>query len=165
MAVTSAQRLLEADLNRPEFRTGVEKCQWALAEPVSEASWPFVYTWITAASRGKGAARWLVRWDVAKYNAQRPTGGFWDPEKKDFLAGSAWPKCQAGSVGAAVFKVEGWAAPGKGFYHPYDRLAWAGHETQWTTAHPQSLWSEQNTLTDFITIVHWCLNNEAYLGA
>lgn len=164
MAVTSAQRLLEADLDRPEFRIGVAKGQWELVEHPSEATWPAVFTWIAAALRQNGPARWLVCWDVANYNAQRPTGAFWDQEKKDFLVKGAWPKCQAGSVAAGVFKVDGWAAPGRGFYHPYDRLAWAGHETQWTTAHPQFLWTTETTLTDFITLVHRWLNNEAYLG-
>jgi len=164
MAVNSAQRLLEADLDRPEFRIGVEKGQWALAEQVSEASWPFVYTWVTAAPRDKAPARWLVRWDVDGYNAQRATGAFWDPEKQDFLDKAAWPKCQGGSVPAGVFKTDGWAAPGKGFYPPYDRLAWPGHEVQWTTSHPELLWTAANTLTDFIRLVHWWLNSEAYLG-
>jgi hypothetical protein len=165
MPVTSAQRLLEADLDRPEFRIGVDKGHWALAESVSEAQWPAVFTWITAAARTAGPTRWLVRWDVADYNAQRPTGAFWDSEKKTFLDTGSWPKCQPGSVGAGVFKIEGWAAPGRGFYHPYDRLAWAGHEEQWTKAHPEFLWTAANTLTDFITLVHRWLTNEAYLGS
>lgn len=164
MAVTSAQRLLEGDLDRVEFRVGVDKAQWTLAEPVSEASWPFVYTWVTAAHRGKGPARWLVRWDVAGYNAQRTSGAFWDSEKNDFLDKGAWPKCQGDSVPAGVFKTEGWAAPGRGFYHPYDRLAWPGHEAQWTQSHPQFLWTAANTLTDFVVLVHRWLNSEAYLG-
>lgn len=164
MAATSAQRLLDADLNRPEFLIGVDKGQWALAEPVSEASWPFIYTWVTAARREKGPVRWLVRWDVSGYNAQRATGAFWNPERKDFLDRGAWPKSLSGSVPASVFKTDGWAAPGKGFYHPYDRLAWAGHEAQWTQSHPQFLWTAENTLTDFITLVHRWLNSEAYLG-
>jgi hypothetical protein len=164
MAVTAAQRLLEADLDRPEFRIGLDKGQWALTEEISEASWPFVYTCITAAPRSKGPVRWIVRWDVTGYNAQRATGAFWDLEKKNYLDASAWPKGLDGSVPAGVFKVAGWAAPGKGFYHPYDRLAWAGHEAQWTTAHPQFLWTPTSTLTDFITLVHRLLNSEAYLG-
>lgn len=164
MAVTNAQRLLEADLERPEFRIGVAKGQWELAEPVSETRWPAVFTWITAALREKGPARWLVRWDVAGYNAQRATGAFWDPDKNDFLDKGAWAKAQAGSVAAAVFKVEGWAQPGRGFYHPYDRLAWAGHESKWAQENPQFLWTTTNTLTDFITVVHRCVNSEAYLG-
>lgn len=164
MAATSAQRLLEADLNRPEFLIGVDKGQWALAQPVSEASWPFVYTWVTAALREKGLVRWLVRWDVSGYNAQRATGGFWNLEGQDFLDRGAWPKCHGGSVASSVFKTDGWAAPGRGFYHPYDRLAWAGHEAQWTLSHPQFLWTAENTLTDFIRLVHRWLNSEAYLG-
>lgn len=164
MAATSAQRLLVADLDRPEFRIGVDKGQWALAEPVEEAKWPTVFTWITAALREKGPARWLVRWDVAGYNSQGPTGAFWNPTRNDFLDNGSWPKCQPGSVGSGVFKVEGWAAPGRGFYHPYDRLAWTGHEGKWTAENPQYLWTAANTLTDFVTLVHRLLNNEAYLG-
>lgn len=164
MATSSAQRLLEADLARPEFRIGVANGHWELAAPVSEVDWPSVFTWVKSAPRDKSPARWLVRWDVADYNALRPTGAFWDEAKKTYLEPGAWPKGAPGSVVEAVFKVAGWAAPGKGFYHPYDRLAWARHEAKWTAENPQYLWTKDNVLTDFLVLVHRWLNSEAYLG-
>ncbi len=164
MAASSAQRLLEADLARPEFRIGLANGHWELAAPVSEADWPVAFTWVRAAPRERGPARFLVRWDVAGYNEQRPTGAFWDETKKTYLDPGAWPKGVPGSVVEAVFKVTGWAAPGRGFYHPYDRLAWAGHEGQWTQQNPQYLWTKDNVLTDFLVLVHRWLNCEVYLG-
>lgn len=164
MAACSAQRLLEADLARAEFRIGVANGLWELAAPVTEADWPAVFTWIKSAPREKGPARWLVRWDVGDYNAQRPTGAFWDEPRKTYLDPGAWPKGVPGSVVEAVFKVAGWAAPGRGFYHPYDRLAWAGHETKWAQENPRCLWTKDSVLTDFITLVHRLLTCEAYLG-
>jgi len=164
VAASSAQRLLEADFARPEFLIGMANGHWEFAAPVSELDWPVVFTWVKAAPREKGPEGFVVRWDVAGYNEQRPTGAFWDEAKKTFLDPGAWPKGQPGSVVEAVFKVAGWAAPGRGFYHPYDRLAWAGHEAQWTQANPRYLWTKESVLTDFITLVHRWLNCESYIG-
>jgi len=162
MAASTAQRLLEADLDRTDFRIGVAGGQWALATPVSEADWPIVCTWVKAAPREKSPERFLVRWDVAGYNAQPPTGAFWDEGAKTFLATGSWPKGRPGSVVEAVFKVSGWAAPGRGFYHPYDRLALVGHD--WSKTNPQYIWTANNVLTDFIALVYRWLNCEAYIG-
>lgn len=163
MTQSTAQRLLLEDIQRTEFRIGQSKGQWRLAREVTEASWPYVFTWIQAASRATGPDQFLVRWDVAGYGSQSPTGAFWDEPQNQFLEPVKWPKGRAGSPVAAVFKVEGWAAPGRGFYHPYDRLARAGHD-HWATDNPQYIWTTQNTLTDFISLVHRWLNSEDYLG-
>lgn len=164
MAASSAQRLLESDLRQPEFLVGEANEHWELARPVSEAEWPAVFTWVKGAPREKSPSRWLVRWDVTGYNAQRPTGAFWDESKTAFLDPGAWPKGEPGSVVEAVFKTAGWAAPGKGFYHPYDRLAWAGHEAKWTAENPTYLWTKDSVLTDFLVLVHRWLNCDAYRG-
>lgn len=164
MANSNAQRLLEADLARPEFLIGMAKGNWELAAPVNEATWPAVFTWVRAAPRAKGPARFLVRWDVSGYGEQRSTGAFWDETKQAYLEPGAWPKGLPGSVVEGVFKVAGWAAPGKGFYHPFDRQAWAGHEAKWEKENPQYLWTKDNVLTDFIALLHRWLNCEAYIG-
>lgn len=163
MPITAAQRLLEADLARPEFLAGVARGDWALVRPASEADWPYVYTWVSAVARPKSPERYMVRWDLDGYNAQSPTGAFWDPDLKDFLPVNRWPKGKSGSVVESVFKVAGWAAPGRGFYHPYDRQARKGHD-RWPEQDPQHVWTNQHTLTDFLTLVHRWLNCEAYLG-
>lgn len=163
MIASSAQRLLDADLQKADFRIGESKGFWWLTHPVYEMRWPFVYTWIQAAPRANSPDRWLVRWDVEGYNTQSPTGAFWDDEKNDFLVPTRWPKGKPNSPVSAIFKVEGWAAPGRGFYHPYDRQANHGH-TEWPKQNPCYIWTAQNTLTDFISLVHRLLNCEDYLG-
>jgi hypothetical protein len=163
MSVSAAQRLLGEDLKRAEFQIGVANGHWQLARPVAEESWPYVYTWVQAAARPNSPGRLLVRWDLQGYNAQSPTGAFWDDEKGAFLATNAWPKGRPGSVVGSAFKVSGWAAPGQGFYHPFDRQAQVGH-AHWATQNPRCVWTNQHTLTDFISLVHRWLNCEAYLG-
>lgn len=163
MVLSAAQRLLECDLLRADFRIGASKGFWRLARPISELEWPAVYTVVTPAPRTTGPGEFLVRWDVDGYNSQSPTGAFWDADGSRFLPAAKWPKGRPGSVVANVFKVTGWAAPGQGFYHPYDRKARAGHNN-WPSDNPSYVWTANNTLTDFICLVHRWLNCEDYLG-
>jgi hypothetical protein len=161
--ISAAQRLLEADLARPEFLAGVARGDWWLVRPVSELEWPRVYTWVRAAPRPKSPDAYMTRWDLDGYNAQSPTGAFWEPSANSFLPTDRWPKGTPGSVVAVVFKVSGWLHPGRGFYHPYDRLARDRHN-EWPSQDPQHVWTNQNTLTDFLSLVHRWLNCESYLG-
>ncbi|MEM5387879.1 hypothetical protein VSR68_30455 [Paraburkholderia phymatum] len=155
---TNAQRLLEAELTGGRFRAGVAGGRWALATPVSGLVWPYIDTWIAAAIRPNSPDQWLVRWNVDNYGSQASTGGFWDPGTGTFLVPEKWPKGRSGSTVASVFKVAGWAAPGRGFYHHYDRLAIPGHP--WT----KDAWNPTVKLTDFITLVYRWLNCGDYLG-
>jgi hypothetical protein len=155
---TNAQRLLEAELSGGRFRAGVARGQWSLATPAPSLTWPYVDTWITAAPRPNSPDRWLVRWDVDNYGSQANTGALWDPGTGAFLVPEKWPKGRPGSTVAAVFKTSGWAAPGRGLYHHYDRLAIPGHP--WT----KDVWTPHVTLTDFITLVYRWLNCGDYLG-
>jgi hypothetical protein len=161
--LTAAQRQIDADLRSARFLIGVDAGKWALAEEFSAAAWPAVFTTVKAAARPNSPEQMLVRWDLDGYNEQSPTGGFWDAAANNFLAPSRWPKGRPGSPVAAVFKVDGWAAPGRGFYHPYDRLARHNHH-DWPAQNPQYIWTKDNTLVDFLHLVHRWLNCEDYLG-
>lgn len=161
--VTAAQRLLEADLQKAPFLIGVSKGYWELDGKLSENGWPYVYTWIQVAPRPNGPERLLVRWNVDGYGSQPQTGAFWDQTTNSFLVLDKWPKGRPESVVANVFKVSGWAAPGQGFYHPFDRQARHGHN-EWPTKDPRNVWTEGKTLTDFISLVHRWLNCEDYCG-
>jgi len=163
MAATAAQRLLEADLQGAPFRIGTSSGKWRLAKPVDETSWPFVFTHVKAAPRPGAPDEMLVRWDLTGYGDQSPTGAFWDEGANEFLPTERWPKGRVNSTVAAVFKVAGWAAPGRGFYHPYDRQANANHN-EWPAQNPQFVWGKNNTITDFLCLVHRWLNCEAYVG-
>lgn len=163
MVATTAQRLLAVDLQRADFRIGVSKNHWDIAHEISEGNWPYIFTWIQAAPRPNNPDRFLVRWNIDGYGSQPTTGAFWDKDANNFLQPNQWPKGRPGSVVESVFKVTGWAAPGQGFYHPFDRQARNGH-TNWPTNHPQYVWTEKNTLTDFISLIYRWLNCEDYYG-
>lgn len=163
MVATSAQRLLQDDLEEAAFKIGVAAGKWSLARRPSEEQWPIIFTWVKAAERHDSPEWFLIRWDLQGYNVQPPTGAFWDLNENQFLAAEKWPKGRPGSPVEAVFKVTGWAAPGRGFYHPYDRQALVGH-VQWPTQNPQRIWTENNTLIDFLSLIHRWLNCEDYLG-
>jgi len=163
MTATLSQRLLETDLASGDFCIGEAKGCWKLAQPVTEQAWPAVFTFISAAERPNCPVEFLVRWDLDQYGSQSPSGAFWDAESNSFLAIPKWPKGKPGSVVEAVFKTVGWAAPGQGFYHPYDRKAMHNH-VKWPAAHPQYMWTKENVLPDFISLVHRYLNSDDYLG-
>jgi hypothetical protein len=158
---SNARRLIEAELASAEFRAGEIRGWWRLATPIDQLQWPCVFTRVRAAPRPNSPDEWLVRWDVDNYTAQRCTGGFWDESKGEFLAAASWPKGREGSTVAAVFKTQGWAAPGRGFYHPWDRLAAPGH-AEWTDV--SFNWRPEITLTDYISQFHRWLNCEDYRG-
>lgn len=157
---TNAQRLLEADLAGAAFRAGELRGDWALDGTVADLTWPYLFTHVTAAPRPNSPERWLVRWDTTNYGNGPITGGFWDTLTNAFLAKEKWPKARAGSVVAAVFKIDGWAAPGQGFYHPWDRTALAGHT--WTD--PRWAWRLDVTVADYNAQFHRWLTSEDYLG-
>jgi hypothetical protein len=48
---STAQRLLENDLQHADFRIGVAKNHWELAEEMPNDNWPYLFTWIQAATR------------------------------------------------------------------------------------------------------------------
>lgn len=157
---TNAQRLLVADLASAAFRAGLLRGDWALCEPAEGMAWPYLYTYVTAASRPNSPNQWLVRWDATNYGSGPITGGFWDFSGKTFLAKEKWPKARAGSVVASVFKTDGWAAPGQGFYHPWDRTALFGH----TWSDPVWMWKPQITIVEYNAQFHRWLISEDYLG-
>lgn len=162
MALDLAQRNLLADLGAVAFRLGADTGQWSLhGDPI--ATWPLVYTWIAACARPKSPDRLLIRWDLTNYGSDRGTGAFWDPGTNDFLNLSRWPKGSAGSIVDSVFKTSGWAAPGKGFYHPIDRQARTGHDA-WAQVHLQYELMANHTITEYVYVIHRLLTCDDYVG-
>jgi hypothetical protein len=157
---TNAHRLLVSDLAGAGFRAGELRGDWTLIGAAQEISWPYVFTLVRAAARQNCPEQWLVRWDATNYGSAPLTGGFWDADTASFLAKEKWPRGRQGSVIASVFKIEGWAAPGQGFYHPWDRTALANHS--WTD--PRWAWKPELTLADYVAQFHRWLNSEDYLG-
>lgn len=156
----SAQRLLIADLAGAVFRAGEIRGSWKLVGSGSELPWPHVYTHVAAAPRANSPDQWLVRWDATGYGSGPITGGFWDSASGGYLAKEKWPKGRAGSVVASVFKTDGWAAPGEGFYHPWDKRALHGHP--WVD--PRFAWNSKVTIAEYVAQFHRWLTCEDYLG-
>lgn len=156
----TAQRLLVEDLAGAAFRAGESRGDWRLVGVASELPWPYVFTHILAAQREDSPVEWLVRWEVNGYGSGPITGGFWDSSTGTYLAKDKWPRGKPGSVVASVFKTEGWAAPGEGFYHPWDRRALQGHP--W--ADPRFAWSSKVTIAEYVAQFHRWLTCEDYLG-
>lgn len=157
---TTAQRLLASDLKSPAFRVGELRGDWKLIESPAGPTWPYVFTEIAAAPRQNSPLAWLVRWDAEGYGSQPMTGAFWDTESNTYLAKEKWPKGRMGSVVASVFKIGGWAAPGEGFYHPWDRRALHGHP--WADA--RFAWNSNVTIAEYVAQFHRWLTCGDYVG-
>ena len=122
------RRLFEADIQSAEFRTGVITGRWGIPdEDVLPAGlgWPTRVLWIAAATRVASPDRFQVSLDLSGYRAAPPTGTFWDPTTKSLLEFAKRPQGREGSRFAKIFRTD-WEK-GRAFYHPYDRVATAGH--------------------------------------
>jgi len=158
------QRLFEADLLCPDFRSGAIKGRWGVAEadvmPVG-LTWPNVILWMKALSRPNSPDRFYVALDCAGYRAASPTGTFWDPIAKETLAFAKRPKGKPNSRFAKVFRTD-WKN-GEAFYHPYDRIAAKGHE-KWAREQPHLVWDSNHTIVDYLEEFHALLQSGDYLG-
>lgn len=158
------RRLFEADIQSAEFRTGVITGRWGIPdEDVLPAGmgWPTRVLWIAAATRVASPDRFQVSLDLSGYRAAPPTGTFWDPTTKSLLEFAKRPQGREGSRFAKIFRTD-WEN-GRAFYHPYDRVATAGH-SNWATQHPNLVWTANHTIVDYLWEFHSLLNSGDYLG-
>jgi hypothetical protein len=146
------QRLFEADLLSAEYRNGVAKGLWAEAEANARpdgAAWPNAYFSMAAAPRTGAPDHYYVALNLSGYRSVPPTGPFWDPVKKQVLELGKWPKGKPGSRFATVFRIEGFSAAGRAFYHPYDRAPAQDHP-QWRTEQPHLIWTDSHTIVNYL---------------
>ncbi|SRR5258708_26184567 len=158
------QRLFESDLLSAEYRNGIAKGLWGLAEAdvlPDGAVWPKVFFWMAAAPRANAPERYYVALDAAGYRATPPTGTFWDPIKKAALELGKRPKGKPGSRFAMVFRTD-WEN-GRAFYHPYDRVAAQGH-AEWPKEQPHLIWTSSHTIVDHLEEFQSLLTCGDYLG-
>jgi hypothetical protein len=158
------QRLFEADLASAEFRAGALKGYWGVAgtdDLPEPPAWPARILWVAAAPRSGAPDRYFLRLDLADYRSVPPTGTFWDLTTDAMLEVDKRPKGRADSRVAKVFRTD-WEG-GRGFYHPYDRLAAAGHP-KWVTEQPSLIWDSKHTIIDFLEEIHSLLTSGDYLG-
>jgi len=158
------QRLFEADLTSAEFRAGALKGYWGLAGTdvlPEQPEWPLRILWVQAAPRTEAPDRFYVQLDLEGYKAVSPTGTFWNPSTGASLAHDKRPKGKKDSRCAKVFRTD-WEG-GRAFYHPYDRLAAAGHP-KWVTEQPSLIWDSTHTIVDYLEEIQSLLNSADYLG-
>lgn len=117
--------------------------------------------WVQTAPRAEAPDRFYLQLDLEGYRTVSPTGTFWDPSTEASLAHDKRPKGKIDSRCAKVFRTD-WEG-GRAFYHPYDRLAAAGHQ-QWTTEQPSLIWDCAHTIVDYLEEIHSLLNSGDYLG-
>lgn len=159
------QRLFEDDVRSAEFRSGVVRGLWGLPERAllpADLEWPSVILWVAAAARANAPDQFFARLDVAGYRSAPPTGRFWDPATKAMLEFAKYPKGNAGSRVARVFRTD-WGESGRAFYHPYDRVAAQSHPA-WPNEQPHLVWTSNHTIVDYLTEVHGLLNSGDYIG-
>lgn len=159
------QRLFESDLRSAEFRCGVMKALWGLAEQEAlpdSAAWPKVFLWIAAAPRPNAPERFHITLDAAGYRSVSPTGTFWNPVTKATLDFDKRPKGRPDSRFAKVFRTD-WGDSSRAFYHPYDRVAAQGHP-EWPKQQPHLVWTDSHTIVDYLEEFHSLLAGGDYLG-
>ena len=152
-----SQRLFEADLRSADFRSGVLKAYW----DVAEVDWPQVILWVGAAPRTGAPDRYHVALNLEGYRAAAPTGTFWDPATDAMLDTARRPKGKANSRFAKVFRTD-WE-DGKAFYHPYDRVAADSH-SDWRMQQPHLVWTSEHTIVDYLEEIRSLLNSDEYDG-
>jgi len=160
------ERLFEADLQSAEYRNGVTKGLWGLAEANSlpaVAAWPNAFLWMAAAPRANAPNRYYVALNLSGYRSAAPTGPFWDPVKKQTLELAKWPKGKPGSRFAMVFRTSGFTAAGRAFYHPYDRAPVQDHPT-WPREQPHLIWTSSHTIVDYLEEFQTLLTCGDYVG-
>jgi hypothetical protein len=158
------QRLFEADLQSAEFRNGVLKGWWGVAEAdtrPANLAWPNTILWIRAAQRPNAPERYYFTLNCAGYRAESPTGTFWDPIEKYILDVKKRPKGKPGSRFAKVFRTD-WKSA-LAFYHPYDRVAVSEH-AQWRQQQPNLIWDSNHTITDYLEEFRALLQSGDYIG-
>lgn len=158
------KRLFDSDLDSAEFRNGVVKGWWDLADAEilpSGLTWPRAILWIAPAPRADAPSRFYVSLDVAGYRTVPPTGAFWDPAANAPLDVARRPKGRDGSRVAKVFRTD-WEG-GRAFYHPYDRVAAQGHAA-WPAEQPHLRWTANHTIVDYLMEFHGLLNSGDYVG-
>jgi hypothetical protein len=157
------QRLFESDLSSAEFQIGAAKGWWGVAETEvlpEGMAWPRVILWIAAVARENGPARYYFCLDAAGYRTVSPTGTFWDPATRSALDVGKRPKGRTGSRFAMVFRTD-WN--NAALYHPYDRVAAAGH-AEWPAQLPHRIWTTNHTIADYLSEFYTLLNSGDYLG-
>lgn len=160
------QRIFEADLQSANYRNGVFKGLWGEPNPEEcpeGASWPNAYFWMAAAPRPGAPDRYYVALDMSGYRGRPPTGPLWDPEKRQTLEISRWPKGIPGSRFAQVFRTDGFSFAGRALYHPYDRSPLSDH-ANWVNEHPNHVWTHNHTIVDYLEEFQSLLASKDYVG-
>ena len=143
------------DMTLDAFLVGAASDHWE----IFNLDWPYVFTWIEAASRPNSPSRFALRLTCSGYPSRGPTGTLWNQATNGPLEHAAWPKGRQRF--AHVFRTD-WEG-GLSLYHPYDGLALEKHP-EWTSKYTARLWTPRHTITDWLAEFHELLNCDEYEG-
>jgi len=160
------QKLFAMDLEGAGYRAGVLAGRWGLAEAEAvpaDLALPRVCFWLKAADRPGAPERYYIMINVEGYRAVSPTGSFWSPEKKAMLEAAKFPKGKPDSRFAKVFRTDWPPGLRSAFYHPYDRFSLSSH-ADWPREMPHLVWTDKNTIADYLNEFQGLLAGGDYVG-
>lgn len=145
--INSPEELLNLDLEKPEYLSGVFDGDWG-NEIENGPQWPISIFWV----RAKDNLKYYLRFDLTNYNQEAPTAQLWDIETNLPLAYEHFPKWSKRCL--QVFKIWG----NQCIYLPCDRMAINGH-TDWPVLHVNLVWKNGiDSIHKYLNEVHQILN-------
>jgi hypothetical protein len=141
------------DLASPAFKVGERRGRWAALG----IKFPHVMFFISAPGRVGGPKGFLLKSDCAGYSGTAPTSQLWHGGENKPLEEKYRPKNKEGNVMTAF------GTWGPCLYHPIDRLA--RDHGQWSTQHPEMLWTADKDITFLLETIHAILDSSEYAGA
>jgi hypothetical protein len=154
-AMTPAERVFRAHLEKGPFQSGVDRGRWRLAS----VNWPYSVIAVGAAVRVNAPSEYGFRFELGNYPVTAPTAQPWDETTQAPLEPTNWP----GGRGRIQLAFNPDWKGGSCLYLPCDRLAIEGHDP-WRAQYPEMIWNPKGDITQYLRIVHDLLNLEDYTG-
>lgn len=153
-SVSPAERSIRGHIVGARFQSGIDDKRWRLIS----LEWPSALIAVSAASREKSPAEYVLKFDLGGYPLPGLTAGVWDMTTNAFLAEGFRPK---GDRAGRVFRTD-WEV-GRALYAPWDYVALNSHE-QWSGQYPLQAWNANRDLTFYLVNTWEVLNDDEYLG-
>jgi len=154
-SVSPGERSMRAHIVGARFQSGVDDKRWRLIS----LEWPNALIAVSAATREKGPAEYVLRFDLSGYPLPGITAGVWDLSANALLAEEFRPK---GDRAGRVFRAD-WES-GRALYAPWDYVALSSHG-QWPGQYPLHAWNGNRDLTFYLVNTWEVLNDDEYLGS
>jgi hypothetical protein len=148
-----AEHSIQADLNAPEFLTGVARGAWR----VLSLDFPIVLLGIRGTEPDGSNKEWVFRYLVDDYPSVAPMVQIWDVASNCILAAGSRPT--GNQLVAHAFKS--WSDDT--VYRPWERKAM--EHGDWKTKYPNQVWNPTKTLANTVEDLNAILNGNARKAA